>query len=214
MTDDFSNRENVIAVTFAEDSNAYEAMTALKELDSQRQIDVAGAAVVVRDEDGRVEVKDEVADGSYSGTVGGGLVGLLIGIIGGPLGVLLGGATGVLVGSLFDAHDDDDTESALSDVSRSVRVGRTALLADVSEQGTEVIDHAMRDLGGEVLRRTVEDVEAEVAATEKAQRNAKREARKQLLQARHDKHKDEIHAKIEELKAKLHLHKKASATAS
>ena len=113
MTDDFSNRENVITVTFAEDSNAYEAMTALKELDSQRQIDVAGAAVVVRDEDGRVEVKDEVADGSYSGTLGGGLVGLLIGIIGGPLGVLLGGATGVLVGSLFDAHDDDDTESAL-----------------------------------------------------------------------------------------------------
>ncbi len=214
MAKDLSNGENVIAVTFSEDSSAYEALTQLKELDSQHQVDLDGAAVVAREEDGHVEVKDEVVDPSYAGTTGGGLVGLIIGILGGPLGILLGGATGVLIGSLFDLDDADDTESALSDISKAVQVGRTALLAEVTEPSTDVVDTAMKRLGGEVLRRSVEDVEAEIAATEKAQREAKREARKQLLKARHHKHIEEIRAKIEELKAKLHRHQKAAAPAS
>ena len=67
-----------------------------------RQIEIAGAAVVARNPDGRVDVKSEIGDAPYAGTASGGLVGLLIGIIGGPLGVLIGGTYGMLVGSLFD----------------------------------------------------------------------------------------------------------------
>lgn len=120
----------------------------------------------------------------------------------------------MLVGSLFDEHEDDRTDSALSDVSKAVHAGRTALLAQLTEQSTEVVDSAMHRLGGEVLRRSVEDVEAEIAATEKAQRKAKLEARKQLIESRHANHKSEIRAKIEELKSVLHLHKKTPATAA
>ena len=214
MAEDLSYGENVIAVTFKDGSSAYEAMTQLKELDSQRQIQLEGAAVVVRDEAGHVEVKDEVGDESFEGTVGLGLVGLIIGILGGPLGVLIGGATGVLIGSLFDLDDVDQTESALSDLAKSVTVGQTSLLAEVAEQGTEVIDSAMERLGGEVHRRTRDDVKAEIAASEKAQRAAKLEARKELVKAKHEKHKQEIDAKIAELKAKLHPHKDAAAAAS
>ena len=212
MTDDLSNNENVIAVSFEEDSKAYEAMTLLKQLDSQDQVDLEGAAVVERHDDGHVEIKDQVADEPLYGTAGGGVVGLIIGILGGPLGVLIGGATGVLVGSLFDVSDADSTESALSAISQSVGAGRTALLAEVAEQSTEVVDEAMRGLGGEVLRRSVADVKAEIAATEKAQRKAKREARHELHKAQHEQHEHEIEAKIAELKAKLP--KSAPATTS
>jgi hypothetical protein len=69
-----------------------------------------------------------VADPGYVGTVGVGFLGLIVGVVGGPLGVLVGGATGVLIGSLFDVYDADETESALSDISKSVQVGRTSLL--------------------------------------------------------------------------------------
>jgi uncharacterized membrane protein len=214
VTDDLSNHKNVIVVNFSDDSNAYEALSVLKELDSQKQLDLAGAAVVERADDGQIEVKDTADGQNYTGTLSGGLVGLVIGIIGGPLGVLIGGATGVLLGSLYDADDDDDAESALSDVSKSVQVGRTALLADVSEQSTDIVDDAMHKLGGDVLRRGADDVEAEIAATQDAQRKAKREARESLLKARHEKHKQETHAKIDELKAKLHLGKKAETNAA
>ena len=196
--------ENVLAVDFAEDSKAYEALSSLKELDDQGQLGLAAAAVVVRGEDGGVVTKDSVGDSGLEGTATGGLVGLLIGVLGGPLGVLIGGATGLLIGSLFDMDDADETESALSDISRSVRPGRAALIAEADEQSPEVVDAAMTRLGGNVLRRAIDDVQAEIAAAEDAQQAAAKEARKRLRDQRHQQTKEKIHAKIEELKAKLH----------
>jgi uncharacterized membrane protein len=207
MNPDYFSPDSVLVVTFGDDpendKNAYQALTDLKQLDSQGQIKIAGGAVVTRDLDGRVDVRSEVGNDHYTGTATGGIIGLLVGIIGGPLGVLLGGATGVLVGSLFDIDDVETTESVLGDISKQVHPTRTAVLAQVTEQSPEVIDTAMAKLGGEVLRRPVVDVEQEIAAAQEAQRKAKREARKELQQARLDKHKEDAHAKVEALKSKL-----------
>src|SRR4051794_1404300 len=117
--------DSVIAVSFGEDGKAYDAMTKLKELDAQHQIDLAEAAVVVRREDGQLETKDVVGDESLSGTATGGTIGLIIGILGGPFGILLGGATGLLIGSLFDVSDDEESDSVLAELGRFVLVGRT-----------------------------------------------------------------------------------------
>jgi uncharacterized membrane protein len=198
--------ENVLAVNFGEDSKAYEALSTLKELDGQDQLNLEAAAVVVRAENGSVEIKDSVGDTDFEGTATGGLIGVLIGILGGPLGVLIGGATGLLVGSLFDMDDADDTESALSDISRSVKAGHTAVVAQADEQSPDVVDTAMRQLGGTTVRRTVEDVQADIAAAEEAERVAAHEARKRLREQRREQTKEKIQAKIEELKAKLHRH--------
>lgn len=214
MSEDDSNSVNVIAVSFKENANAYEALTRLKELDSQRQIGLRAAAVVERAENGEIVTKDQIADNNLAGTATGGILGLLIGILGGPFGVLIGGATGVLIGSLFDSEDAEETESVLAEMSNSVRVGHDSLLAEVSEQSSQVIDTAMAQLGGTVLRRLAGDVEAEVAAAEDAHREAKRTARKQLLEARHHKHMEQIRAKLAELRAKLDRHKQAAATGS
>jgi len=207
MSPDYFSPDSVLVVTFGEDpendKNAYQALTDLKQLDSQGQIKIAGGAVVTRDLDGRVDVKSEIGNDPYTGTAAGGIIGLLVGIIGGPLGVLLGGATGVLVGSLFDIDDVETTESVLSDISKQVHPTRTAVLAQVTEQSPEVIDTAMARLGGEVMRRPDADVEQEIAAAQEAQRKAKREARKELQKARLEKHKEDAHAKVEELKSKL-----------
>jgi uncharacterized membrane protein len=196
--------DSVIAVNFGEDSKAYEALTTLKELDGQDQIGLAQGAIVIRHEDGRVETKDLVGDEGYTGTASGGLIGLVIGIIGGPFGVLLGGATGLLVGSLFDLDDEEETESALAHIAQSVRVDHTTLLAQVNEQSPEVVDSSMAGLGGTVDRQSLDDVEAEIAAAEDAQRAAKRAARKELHEKRRAQAKEKIQAKIAELKAKLH----------
>ena len=73
----------------------------------------------------------------------------------------------------------------------------------MSEQSDEVIDTAMRRLGGRILRRSVDDVEAEIAAADEAQRAAKREARAKL-RAEHRQHlSDRARAKVDALKAKL-----------
>jgi uncharacterized membrane protein len=215
MTPDYFSPDNVLVVSFGEDpendKNAYQALTDLKQLDSQGQIKITGAAVVTRDLDGRVESKSEVGNDPYAGTAGGGVIGLLIGIIGGPLGMLLGGTYGALVGSLFDVDEVETTESVLGEISKQVQPTRTALLAQVTEQSPEAIDAAIARLGGEVLRRPAVDIEEEIAAAQEAQRKAKREARKELHKARVEKSKEDAHAKVEELKSKLHRTKAGSA---
>jgi uncharacterized membrane protein len=188
-----------------DDRNAYNALTLLKELDSQQRLEVREAVVVVRGEDGQVIEKDRIESTFLPGTAGGGLTGLLIGIIAGPLGVLIGGPSGLFAGSLFDLYDMDETDSQISG---SVRPGHAALLAVVSEQSREVVDVAMSNLGGTVVRRSVDDVEAEVAAAEKAQRKAKAEARKELARSRHEHNKAAVNAKVADLKAKLHHEEK------
>jgi uncharacterized membrane protein len=208
MTQDYFSPNNVLVVTFGEDPendrNAYQALTDLKQLDSQDQIKITGAAVITREGDGRVDVKSDVGEDPYVGTASGGVLGLLVGIIGGPLGMLLGGAYGMLVGSLFDIDEVDTTKSVLGEISKQVKPARTALLAEVTEQSPEVIDAAMARLGGEVLRRPTIDVEDEIAAAQEAERRAEDEARKELHKARVEKTKSDAHAKVEELKAKLH----------
>jgi uncharacterized membrane protein len=196
--------ESVLAVNFDDDTKAYNALTSLKELDDQHQLELGGAAVVVRREDGSIETKDEIGDPEFVGTASGALVGLIIGVIGGPLGVLLGGYTGLVIGSVVDLGEADDTDSALRDVAHSVRPGRPALIAVVTEQSAEVFDAAMAPLGGHVIRRPLDAVLAEIAAAEDAQKAAEREARKKLREEREAKAKEDVNAKIEELKAKLH----------
>jgi len=124
--------------------------------------------------------------------------------------VLIGGATGLLIGSLFDLEDSDQSESVLSDISQAIHAEHTALLAEVREQSHEVLDSAMSRVGGEVLRRSVADVEAEISAAEQAQRGAKKQARKELREHRQAEHKAQVNANVEELKAKLHTRHTAS----
>src|SRR6185503_18568269 len=99
MTPDYFSPDNVLVISFGDDPendrNAYQALTDLKQLDSQDQIKITGAAVVTRDSDGRVDIKTDVGEDPYNGTASGGVIGLLVGIIGGPLGMLLGGAYGM-----------------------------------------------------------------------------------------------------------------------
>jgi hypothetical protein len=96
-----------------------------------------------------------------------------------------------------------------------VQVGHTGLIAVVAEQSAEVIDTAMSGLGGTVYRRPVEDVEAEIATAAEAERKAKNEARKELMQTRQQHDKAAVKAKVDDLKTKLHRERKTpEATAS
>ena len=196
--------DNVIAVSFEDDHEAYHALSLLKELDSQQRMGVQEAVVVVRGEDGQLVEKDGTQSEYLAGTASGGLIGLSLGIIGGPFGVLIGGATGQRLGSLYDLADYEDTDSALGAISSSVQAGRTALLADIVEQSPEVVDTAMSGVGGTVLRRAVDEVEAEIAIAEKAVHKAKREGTQRAAPFAPRAQQSGRQHKIEELKAKVH----------
>jgi uncharacterized membrane protein len=210
MPDQTFTHDSVIAVSFPEEANAYEALARLKELAAKDDLGLQGAAVVTREANGGITVKEQYGEEGWQDTAGGGLLGVLVGVLGGPLGILVGGVSGVVVGSLFDEDDDDHTRSVLGEISSSIRVGPPGLLAEVSESSPETVDAVMAHLDGTVLRRSEADVELELAAAEDAQREAKKKASKELREARHEKQKEEVDTKIAQLKAKLPGHKHAA----
>ena len=72
--------ENVVLVTFEEESTAYQAVTILKEASAEGRIDLHSVAVVQRMEDGTLRVKEGDADDFPVGTwTGGPLVPRLVG---------------------------------------------------------------------------------------------------------------------------------------
>ena len=79
--------ENVVLVTFDEESRAYQVASGLKEASAEGRIDLHAVAVVQRAEDGTLRVKEGDADDFPAGTWTGGIVG---GTTGGILGLTLG----------------------------------------------------------------------------------------------------------------------------
>ncbi|MDQ3898452.1 MAG: hypothetical protein M3326_14615, partial [Actinomycetota bacterium] len=59
---------------------------------------------------------------------------------------------GALVGPRADAHKAASSEAALAEVARLVPPGTAALLADVDERGSSLIETAMAASGGAVAR--------------------------------------------------------------
>src|SRR3954468_9121268 len=196
--------ENVIVTAFSEDSRAYEALARLKELAAEDQIDLHDGAVVERAQDGTLHLRDEAGneDDGFA-TLTGGTIGLLIGILAGPLGVLLGGAVGLLAGAIVDAEDDDETDSVLEHISRSIGNGETAVLADAGESGPAPVDGAMAALEGRVTRSARKDVEAEIAGAEEAAHKARAKARKELRHQRREATVEKVQAKLRELRDRV-----------
>src|SRR4051812_1284379 len=196
--------ENVIVTTFSEKSTAYEALARLKGLAAEDQIDLHDGAVVERAQDGTLHVRDEAGNEDDGlATLTGGTIGLLIGILAGPLGVLLGGAMGLLAGAIVDAEDDEETDSVLEHISRSIGNGETAVLADVGESGPAPVDGAMAALDGRVTRYARKDVEAEIAGAEEAAHKARAKARKELRHQRREAIVEKVQAKLRELRDRV-----------
>lgn len=203
--------ENVVLVTFDEESKAYQAASALKEASGEGRIELHAVAVVQRAEDGTLRVKEGDADefpmgtwtGGIIGGTTGGILGLTLGTLGGPLGLLLGGTGGALLGSLLDIDDADRAESVLSTMARAIEPDKTGLVAHVTEPAVEVVDSEMGRMGGEIVRRPVYEVEAEIAAAEEAAMAAEEEARRKLREEKSAERKEKVQQKVDSLKAKL-----------
>src|SRR3954447_6765974 len=195
--------ENVILVTFQDESLPFEALASVRQLDATQQIVLRDAAVVSRSDTGQLSLRDETDDDDAPGTVTGGIVGLIVGILGGPIGVLFGGAVGLMAGSLYDLAGEEDTDSDLEHIARDIPNGTTALIAALGEYGRAPLDDAMRALDGSVSRYARADVEAELAAADRAARKARRTARKEMLRGRRKTARDKIHAKLEQMSEKL-----------
>jgi uncharacterized membrane protein len=176
--------ENVIVVRFTDPSNAYQALSVLKEADAEGRIGLDSAAVVERTATGELRTPESADNAEFVGTASGSLIGMLIGVLGGPVGVLLGWGAGALMGGAFDIDRAVTSDEALTVLGKAIPTGSTAVIASVEEPAVEVIDGEMKKLDGEVTRRSVAEVMGELEAAEDAADAAAREARRTIREER------------------------------
>jgi uncharacterized membrane protein len=196
---------NVVVVTFPDASKAYQALSVLKDCDAQGRIEVKSAAVVERRLDGELRIPEGGDNLALVGTVSGSLLGMLIGVLGGPVGVLVGWGAGALMGGTIDIVGATKSEEALTALARALPPGSTGVIASVTEPAVEVIDGEMAKLDGEVTRRPVADVMAELEAAEEAADAAAREARRALREQRKTELTASLDTRVATLKEKLHV---------
>jgi uncharacterized membrane protein len=203
--------DSVVVVGFKENSKAYEGFSALKSLSDQQQVTARSAAVVERDESGKLEVKDSFDSDTGVATVGGGFMGMLLGVIGGPVGMVLGLSGGALTGGSFEMRRSDNQDEVLTQLNAAINPGHTVLVAQVNEPSTEVLDKAMGDLGGVVVRRSEADVLTELDAAQDAAHAAQAAARKEVFEKKKAEIKEKREDRIAALKAKFSRHHEASS---
>ena len=197
--------DNVVVVRFPDESKSYQALSVLKDCDAEGRIGLKSAAIVERTPDGELRIPEGADNIALVGTVSGSLIGMLIGVLGGPVGVLVGWGAGALMGGTIDIVGVTKSEEALTALGRAIPAESTAVIASVTEPAVEVIDGEMAKLGGEVTRRPVADVMAELEAAEEAADAAAREARRTLREKRKTELTATLDARVETLKEKLHV---------
>jgi uncharacterized membrane protein len=147
----------MMVVAFEDETKADEVLNTLKQMDVEATVDLKSAAVVKRDAEGKVRIKEtkdfDAKQGAIGGAVAGGLLGLLTGRF--LMGAIVGAAGGAAAGHGVDLGLNDDY---LRSVGESLGTGSSAIVALIS---FERVERAMVELdkyeGGTILRHTLSD---------------------------------------------------------
>ena len=192
----------MLVVVFDDEKNAYKGAKALADLHWDGSVSVYAGAVVARDADGKVSIKDDVSEGPV-GTALGMLTGALIGMFAGPEGLVIGAAVGGVTGSIADLINLGVGADFLDEVAAQLQPGKYAVVAEVEEYWVTPVDSAMEPLGGEIYRRFRADVEDEQIERDIAAARQEWNDLEEEIKTAHEENKAKLKAKAEAAKEKL-----------
>lgn len=147
----------MLVIAFNTEEDAYEGLNALKDLDGKGDVALYASAVVLKDANGEVTVRQADDKGPLATAVGM-LTGAVVGALAGPVGVAIGTTTGAMTGAMFDIGETGINVSFVEEVSAVLAPGKTVVLAEVDEEWVTPIDTKMAQFDGQVLRRLRSEV--------------------------------------------------------
>lgn len=192
----------MLVVVFDDEKNAYKGAKELAELHWDGSISVYAGAVIARDADGNVSIKDDVSEGPV-GTALGMLTGALIGMFAGPEGLVVGAAVGGMTGSIADLINLGVGSDFLDEVAAQLQPGKYAVVAEIEEYWSAPVDSAMAPLGGEIHRRFRADVEDDQIDRDIAAARQDWNDLTEEIKTANEENKAKLEAKAEAAKAKL-----------
>jgi uncharacterized membrane protein len=152
---------DLIAIAYDDEYKAEQVRLDLVKMQKEHLIELEDAAVVVKDKDGKVKLKQAV-NLTAAGAVSGSFWGLLIGTpFFSPLaGLALGAASGALSGALSDIGVDDNF---MKELGETLTPSTSALFVLVRKVTPDKVLEEIAPYGGKVLRTSLtKDEEAQL----------------------------------------------------
>lgn len=144
---------NLVVVTFSNEDDAEKVRAGLRQLQQSGRLSVDDAAVVVKDAEGKVHIKNEVDTGVKWGAAGGGLLGLLVASVFFPVaGIVIGVAGGAVVGALADKGIQ---KSFVKEVGDSLQPGNSALFVLGHDADPNAVLAVLRNYEGKVYHTSL-----------------------------------------------------------
>jgi uncharacterized membrane protein len=151
---------DVVVAAFNDEKGASDALTKLKEAQKEGIIRIKDAALLTKDADSKLKVKETADMTGTKGAVLGGVAGAFVGVIAGPVGwVALGGAA---IGGLVAKLRDSGFENArLEQWGANLTPGSSAIVAVIEHTWVTEVEKIMREEAKDVASMAVE---ADIAA--------------------------------------------------
>lgn len=142
---------SVVVASFNDEQVAFAAMDQLKRAQNESAIELKSMAVVQRDTDDKLTIKETGDPGAVRGAAVGGAIGGVIGLLLGPLAIPVaaaGAALGALTEKLHDAGIDD---AKLQRLGNGLRAGTTAVVAMTTANSSSEVSRILTESGASVI---------------------------------------------------------------
>jgi len=144
---------NLIVVVLDDAEQAGQVRESLKSVEHEGKMSLDDSAVVVKDEKGKIHVKNQVDRGVKIGAVSGGLIGILLASVFFPVaGLIVGAIAGGLIGKSAGLGI---SKSFVKEVSDSMTENSSALFIIVRDADPAFAVAALRPYEGKILQTTL-----------------------------------------------------------
>jgi uncharacterized membrane protein len=155
------NPIQLVVAAFKDEAAAKAALKELKQAQKAKVIKIENAAVLRKDEKGKLHIKETHDMGGGKGAVFGGVGGAAIGLIGGPA-LLVPTAVGALVGGLVaKLRDSGFSNKRLESLGEGLQPGTSAIVAVVEHTWVGKVEEALAEAAADVLTA---EIQADIAA--------------------------------------------------
>ena len=155
------NPVQLVVAAFKDEDSAKEVLKDLKEAQRERLIKIENAAVLRKDEKGKLHIQETRDMGGGKGAAIGGVGGAAIGLIAGPA-LLVPAAVGALVGGLAaKLRDSGFSNQRLETLGEGLQPGTSAIVAVVEHTWVGEVEDALAEAEADVITA---EIGADIAA--------------------------------------------------
>jgi len=141
----------IVVAAFQDEKAADEALKELKTLKREKLIGIQNAAVIRKDEKGKVHIRETADMGGGKGAALGGVAGAAIGLIAGPA-LVVPAAVGALVGGLTaKLKDSGFSDERLETLGEGLTPGSSAIVAVIEHKWVGEVEKELEEAGADLV---------------------------------------------------------------